>query len=209
MVKNKSSEFTVFDDFGYSEEELEKYGGEYIEKQSCILFSAKEKNGVVTYPEGRNINISKEDLIKGEILKLYCKRVFKYLGENNPLFKNYRLSILDDSEESFMLDDKQGQDKYCLYIIRSDKDIETTKGKNLFLQIELDDVSLDKSYLTYLYCNLEWNEFREKFDYPPIAVKNGYINYLNTSKEFDEILRRSWQELFDSEEYLSLIEKTK
>ena len=43
MVKNKSSEFTLFDDFGYSEEELEKYGGEYIEKQSCILFSAKEK----------------------------------------------------------------------------------------------------------------------------------------------------------------------
>lgn len=209
MIKSLSEDFILFDDFGYSEEELEKYGGEYIEKQSCILFQAKEKNGVVTYPGGQSIDIPKEELIKGEILKLYCKRVFKYLGENNPLFKNYRLSALDDSEESFMLDDQKGRDKYCLYIIRSNMDVKTVKEKNIFLQIGLDDVPLNKSYLTYLCCNLEWNDFREEVDYPPIVVKEGYVTYLSTSEEFDKILRKSWHELFNSKEYLSLIEKAK
>ena len=178
------------DDFGFTQEELSEYGGEYVEKESCLLTLGIPKGkGIVDW--GRNIIwISNKDLIKGKILKEYLRRIFEKLNKIYSLDKDYNLSFIN-GEESLS--------KINIFVVRTGiycNCIKNRRKNNAYLEVKgwIEEESIDK-YLTRLSCYFGSNDFRKEIE----------IEDKISLEEYRKAIRIAWSEMFDSQEYKQLI----
>lgn len=71
MIKNKPEDFIIFNspiddkNLNYLQEDVEKLGWWYIEKDSCILVDLKTKDNKMVDQTGKDMEISEKDLAKG------------------------------------------------------------------------------------------------------------------------------------------------
>lgn len=211
MIKYRPEDFVLFEDSVnndsiYAQEDVENLGWWYIEKESCILVDLKIKDNKMVDPNEKDVEISEKDLAKGQILKLFCKKLFKYLGDSNPLLKKYQLSILDDAENSFVLHEKNGLDNFYIYLLRTGIDVNLKENRCDYLRIDLKDEPEDvNDYLRWLFTTFEWHRFRELFKYSPVVTEEKYVTRIDPDEEFDKILSKTWNEVRDSQEYKQLI----
>lgn len=212
MSKYKPEEFVLFnsplkeDDSIFTQEDLEELGWWYIEKDSCILVQAKQKDDVMIGMDGKSIIISDENLAKGKILKMFCQKLFSYLCDNNPMHKKFELSILDDKENSFLLYDSKENKNYSIYLIRTAMDINLVENQCIYFLINLEDEpDAVKEYLTWLFVISEWTKFREFFGYSPVVTEEEHVTRIDPDDDFTELLSKTWNEVRNSEEYKQLI----
>lgn len=212
MIKSNLKDFVPFDDptdnkeFNYTQEDVENLGWWNIEKDSCILFDVKIKDGKVIQTSGDLVDVSDEDLAKGRILKLFCKILLEHLGNKNPLLKKYQLFILDDDENSFALYNEKSSDNFCIRLVRTWLDIDLKENRYDYLKIDLkNEPNNVEDYLRWLFVDFEWNEFRELFGYSPVVTEEKNVVRIDPDEEFNKILSKTWNEVGDSEKYKQII----
>lgn len=194
MYKTKLEDFNIVNDFNFTLEELAEYGGEYVEKESCLLTLGIPKGkGIVDW--GRNIiQISNEDLIKGKILKTYLKKIFEKMNEISFLDENYNLSFVNGEESST---------KINIFVVRTGiygNCVESRIKNNVYLEVSrwIEEEPVDR-YLTRLSYYFGLADFRKE-----IGIENNI-----SLEEYKKITRIAWAEMFDSEEYKQLISNYK
>lgn len=212
MIKYRPEDFILFEDpvkdnnSIYTQEDIENLGWWYIEKESCRLFEIKTKDGKMVRPDGEFVCISEEDLVKGKILKLFCKTMLKNLGNKNPMLKKYQVVILDDDENSFALCEKNSSYSFCIRLVRTPLDVELKENRYYYLKIELKDEPKNvNDYLRWLFITFEWHRFRELFGYSPVVTEEKNVVRIDPDEEFNKILSKTWNEVGDSEEYKQII----
>lgn len=189
-LKNQLEDFNIIDDFGFTPEELSEYGGEYVEKESCLLTLGIPKgNGIVDW--GRNIiKISNKDLIKGEILREYLRRIFEKLNKIYSFDKDYNLSFINGNESQL---------KTNIFVVRTGVYCNCIKNKrknNIYLEVKgwIEEESIDR-YLTRLSCYFGLNDFRKE-----IGIEDKI-----SLEEYEKAIRIAWLEMLDSQKYKQLI----
>lgn len=189
-LKNQLEDFNIIDDFGFTPEELSEYGGEYVEKESCLLTLGIPKgNGIVDW--GRNIiKISNKDLIKGEILREYLRRIFEKLNKIYSFDKDYNLSFINGNESQL---------KTNIFVVRTGVYYNCIKNKrknNIYLEVKgwIEEESIDR-YLTRLSCYFGLNDFRKE-----IGIEDKI-----SLEEYEKAIRIAWLEMLDSQKYKQLI----
>lgn len=212
MIKSNLKDFVPFDDptdnkeLNYTQEDVENLGWWNIEKDSCILFDVKIKDGKVIQTSGDPVDVSDEDLAKGRILKLFCKILLEHLGNKNPLLKKYQLFILDDNENSFALYNEKSSDNFCIRLVRTWLDIDLKENRYDYLKIDLkNEPNNVEDYLRWLFVDFEWNEFRELFKYSPVVIEEKNVIRIDPDEEFNKILSETWNRVRISEEYKQII----
>lgn len=212
MIKYRPEDFVLFEDpvkdnnSIYTQEDIENLGWWFIEKESCILFDIKAKDGRMVRPDGGPVYVSEKDLAKGKILKLFCKTMLKNLGNKNPMLKKYRVLILDDGENSFALCEKNSSYSFCIRLVRTWRDVELKENRYDYLKINLKDEPKNvNDYLRWLFTTFEWHRFRELFGYSPVVTEEKNVIRIDPDEEFNKILSKTWNEVRDSEEYKQII----
>ena len=189
-LKTQLEDFNIIDNFGFTPEELSEYGGEYVEKESCLLTLGIPKgNGIVDW--GRNIiKISNKDLMKGEILREYLSRIFEKLNKIYSFDKDYNLSFINGNESQL---------KTNIFVVRTGvygNCIKNKRKNNIYLEIKgwIEEESIDR-YLTRLSCYFGLNDFRKE-----IGIEDKI-----SLEEYEKAIRTAWSEMFDSQKYKQLI----
>ena len=193
MYKAKLEDFNIITDLGFTLEELAKCGGEYVEKESCLLTLGIPKGKGIVDGRRNIIQISKEDLIKGKILKIYLKKIFEKMNEISSLDEDYNLSFINGEESST---------KINIFVVRTGKYgncIESRKKNNIYLEISgrVEEESVDR-YLTRLFCYFGLHDFRKE-----IGIEDK-ISF----EEYEKIIRIVWSEMLETQEYKQLISKS-
>lgn len=189
-LKTKLEDFNSVNDFNFTSEELTEYGGEYVEKESCLLtFGIPKGKGIVDW--GRNIiQISNEDLFKGKILKIYLKKIFEKINEITSLNEEYNLSFVNGEESST---------KINIFVVRTGiygSCIESRIKNNIYLEVGgwVEEAPVNE-YLTRLSCYFYLNDFRKE-----IGIENKI-----SLEEYKKITRIVWSKMIESKEYKQLI----
>ena len=189
MIKYKSEDFTLIECSYSNNEELSKdepslFWEFYKEQDSCILFQAKEVgeigNKKVIKRDGTLVNISKEDIEKGKILKLFCKNFLNEIKGSNKIFTN------DDKEDEWRIENSNKNIDCIVHFIRTNYEGELYHDGNVFLRILLKDESI-QDFLGSIYSYLSQEEIEKCFN-----------TIITIDKDWGKTLDKIYKELFNN-----------